>query len=138
MRIVPVIAVVALAGCATSHPIAPQVAAPSVDFADAAVQQVELSNFEFSPEALHLQAGRPYALRLVNAASNGHSFAAPEFFAAARIDAADAARVADGEVDLEGGETAIIHLVPAAGSYDLVCTHFGHAALGMKGRIDVE
>ena len=47
---------------------------------------------------LHLRAGRPYRLEVHNAASGGHDFTAPEFFAAARIAPADAAKVAGGLV----------------------------------------
>jgi plastocyanin len=104
----------------------------------AAEQRVELSSFDFTPRELHLRAGQRVALVLTNVASGGHDFAAPAFFAAARVDPADAALVAHGEVDVPGKSTRTIHLVPAAGSYKLTCTHTMHALLGMKGRIVVE
>ncbi len=127
-----------LAGCATSHAIQPQLAPTSVDFGGATAARVELANFDFTPRQIHLRAGRPYRLELVNAGSGGHDFSAPEFFAAARIAPADAALVSGGEVDVPGGTTRIVHLVPAAGSYKLACTHLGHALLGMTGTIVVD
>lgn len=128
----------ALAACASAHPIEPRLAPASVSFAGAAEQHVELANFDFNPREIRLRAGRPYDLELTNTASGGHDFSAPEFFAAAQIRADDAALVAGGKVEVAGGATRRVHLIPAAGTYELVCTHTGHALLGMKGRIIVE
>ncbi len=127
-----------LAGCASSHPIEPQLAPASIDFGGAAGERVELANFDFTPHEIHLRAGRPYTLVLTNVGSGGHDFAAPEFFAAALIKPDDAALVAEGEIDVPGNATRTVHLVPAAGTYKLVCTHTGHALLGMTGSIVVD
>jgi len=138
MRLIAVLPAFALlAACAASHPIQPQLAPASVDFGGAAVERVELANFDFTPREIRLRAGRPYELVLANVASGGHNFAAAAFFAAARIRPADAALVAKGEVEVPGGATRTVHLVPAAGTYRLVCTHTGHALLGMTGTIVV-
>ena len=59
-------------------------------------------------------------------------------FAAARIEPADAALVEDGEIEVPGKSTRTVHLVPAAGTYRLTCTHTLHALLGMRGSIVVE
>ena len=106
--------------------------------AGTAEQRVELSNFDFTPRELHMRAGQPTTLVLSNTASGGHDFAAPEFFAAARLDPADAGLVEDGEVEVPGKSTRTVHLVPAAGTYKLTCTHTFHAAFGMKGTIVVD
>lgn len=127
-----------LSACASDQPIEPRIAPASVSFAGAAEQRVELSNFDFTPREIRLQAGKPYELVLANVASGGHDFAAPEFFAAAQVSAAHALLIAAGKVEVPGGETRTVHLVPQAGTYDLVCTHTGHALLGMKGSIVVE
>ena len=104
----------------------------------AAQVEIDLSNFKFTPSAVALQAGKPYVLHLVNKASGGHDFRAKTFFAAARVAPDDAAKIRNGEVELDGGESADIHLIaPAAGSYPLDCSHFLHATFGMKGSIDV-
>ena len=100
--------------------------------------RVELSSFAFAPRELHLRAGQPATLVLSNVASGGHDFSAPGFFAAARVQPGDAALVSDGEVDVPSKETRTIHLVPAAGTYKLTCTHMMHAMFGMKGTIIVE
>lgn len=114
------------------------VSAPAVGDPDyAETVEVRLSNFAFSPAEIRLQAGRAYTLRLVDTASGGHDFAAPAFFAAAHIAPEDASRIVKGRIALRGGETALVRLVPAAGTYRLRCTHFGHAAFGMTGRIVV-
>jgi uncharacterized cupredoxin-like copper-binding protein len=137
-RIALLIATAGLAGCASTHAIEPQLAAASVNFAGASEQRVELANFDFTPREIHLHAGQAYDLVLANTASGAHDFAAPEFFAAARVRPDDAPLVAAGKVELAGGATKHVHLVPAAGNYELVCTHAGHALLGMKGKIVVE
>ena len=103
-----------------------------------AEQRVQLSNFDFTPNELHLRAGQAVALVLTNVASGGHDFAAPEFFAAARIEPADAALVHEGEVDVPARESRTIHLVPVAGTYKLTCTHTMHTMFGMKGTIVVD
>lgn len=127
-----------LAACVSSHPIAPGVAPASVNFAGAAQQRVELANFDFTPREIHLRAGRPYELVLANVASGGHDFTAPEFFAAAKVRSDDAALLTHGEIEVEGNTTRTVHVIPTAGVYQLVCSHTGHALLGMKGRIVVE
>ena len=138
MHRIALLATALLAGCATSHPIEPQLAAASVNFASADEERVELANFDFTPREIHLRAGRPYDLVLANVGTGGHDFAAPEFFAAARIRPDDAAMIAQGKVEVPAGATRHVHLVPAAGRYKLACTHTGHALLGMTGRIIVD
>ena len=104
----------------------------------AAEQRIELSSFDFTPHELHLRAGQPTTLVLTNVASGGHDFAAPEFFAAAQVQPSDAGLVVDGEIDVPAMSTRTVHLVPAAGTYKLTCTHMMHAMFGMRGRIVVE
>jgi uncharacterized cupredoxin-like copper-binding protein len=100
---------------------------------------VELSSFAFSPSALTFQHGRTYRLHLVNTSGGGHDFTAPEFFAASQIAPADRARVTGGKVKLAGKQSVDITLTPEkAGSYELRCSHFLHAGMGMKGAITVE
>ena len=100
--------------------------------------EIKLTDFRFTPDALQLRQGQPYRLRFVNAGSGGHNFAAPEFFAAAQIDPADAPMVAKGKVEIDKGQTREIRLTPAAGTDKGKCTHFMHSAVGMKGRIAVD
>jgi plastocyanin len=99
---------------------------------------VRLSSFDFTPSTIRLRAGVPVALRLVNSGSGGHNFAAPAFFASARIDPRSAPLIRRGAVELRSRGSAEIRLVPAAGRYRLRCTHFLHPTLGMTGEIVVE
>jgi plastocyanin len=99
---------------------------------------VILTDFAFAPQRLHLRQGQAYRLRFVNRGSGGHNFSSPAFFAAARIDPADAGAVAGGKVELGGNQSRTLRLVPAAGSYAATCTHFLHAGFGMVGSITVD
>jgi plastocyanin len=103
------------------------------------VVSVELSSFKFAPAEIALRHGQTYRLHLVNTSAGGHDFAAPEFFAASKIAAADRGVVADGKVKLSGKQSVDIVLTPEkAGIYALRCTHFLHSGMGMNGRIAVE
>jgi plastocyanin len=98
--------------------------------------EVRLDSFSFTPSIIHLRAGQPVVLHLVNVASGGHDFAASEFFAAASL--RDPRAVERGRVELAGHESRDIALVPRAGRYPLKCTHTFHKMFGMTGEIDVE
>ena len=100
--------------------------------------EVRLSNFAFAPATIELKSGEAYRLHLVNTASGGHNFDAPQLFAAAQIAPADRAKIRKGRVELKGGETADIRLVaPAPGTYKLHCSHLLHSSFGMSGKIIV-
>lgn len=128
----------ALALIATAVSAAFANAQPGADWADAKPVDITLSNFAFAPETLRLQHGRAYKLHFVNRGSGGHNFAAPQFFANARINPADAAAVGKGKIELKKGEARDVRLIPAQGSYKVKCTHFLHTGFGMKGAIVVE
>ncbi len=98
---------------------------------------VTLENFKFAPNTVQLHAGAPAVLHLVNTAGGGHSFSAPEFFAAAAIAPASKALVHDGKVEVPKHSAVDVALTPAAGQYPLKCTHTLHSAFGMKGTIVV-
>ena len=118
-------------------PIAVVGAQPATPQAPAVVN-VQLSNFKFTPRNIVLDHGRPYVLRLFNASSGGHDFAAPAFFAASSIAPSDRRWEAEGEVEVPPGQVREIRLTaPAAGRYKLKCTHTFHKTLGMSGRIIV-
>jgi uncharacterized cupredoxin-like copper-binding protein len=115
----------------------PAVAQPT-DFSQAPVIEISLSNFKFTPNLIHLKAGQPIILRLTNAASGGHDFAAPTFFSAATVRHADLSVIHDGKIEFASHQTVDIALVPAVGHYALKCDHPLHAFIGMKGEIIVE
>jgi len=137
-RALAVAVMLVLAGCAHSHAIAPRVESAAGAFASSAPIEVTLANFDFTPPILHLRAGRAYRLVFTNAAGGGHDYSAPAFFAAARVAPQDAGKVGRGEVELQAGESKTVHVIPAAGRYKVVCTHLGHALLGMRGEIIVD
>lgn len=128
MRILPF----ALAAIALSVPVTAAEAPAKVT--------VTMANFSFTPEELHLQAGRPVTLHFVNEGSGGHDFTASEFFAAATMDAANRTRIGGtkGRVSLGKGASSDVTLVPKAGIWKAHCSHFGHTALGMTGKIVVD
>jgi len=97
---------------------------------------IQLSNFAFSPSTIHLHAGEPVVLHLVNASSGGHDFAAREFFAASTL--RGGAAIERGQVELASHESRDIYLVPRAGRYPLKCTHAFHKMFGMSGEIVVD
>jgi uncharacterized cupredoxin-like copper-binding protein len=100
---------------------------------------IELSSFKFTPSTLTLTHGHPYVMHFVNHSSGGHDFVAKDFFANATIAPEDRAKVTNGEVELAGGESADIHLVPnSPGSYKSHCSHFMHSSFGMTGKVIVE
>jgi uncharacterized cupredoxin-like copper-binding protein len=98
-----------------------------------------MADFSFAPNALKFQANKPYDLRLTNKAGHGHSFDAAAFFAAVAIAPEDRAKVAKGEVEVEGGQTVDVKFVPTKhGTYEFHCSHFLHASFGMKGEAVVQ
>jgi plastocyanin len=102
--------------------------------AQPAAQTIYLSSFNFSPKPIQLAAGRPVTLTFVNRSGSSHDFMAKQFFARSRIVAGSAP---DGEIELRGGESRSITLVPARGTYKVRCSHFLHSAMGMTDRIIV-
>lgn len=98
---------------------------------------VTMENFKFTPPAVQLKAGVPAVLHLVNTAGGGHSFSAPEFFAAARVAPASQPLVHDGKVEVPKHSAVDVALTPVAGQYPLKCSHTLHAAFGMRGTIVV-
>jgi uncharacterized cupredoxin-like copper-binding protein len=98
---------------------------------------VRLSNFAFEPDHLHLKAGVPVRLRLVNDSGGGHDFGAPAFFAASSFPAGSSAPP-NGEVPVGSHQTVELTLVPRTpGAYRLECSHFLHSIFGMHGAIEV-
>lgn len=99
---------------------------------------VTLFSFGYSPNTITLQRGQPYQFHFANTSKTGHDFTAKAFFAAAQVAADDVHKVDDGKVKADRGEAVDVNLVaPAPGTYEFHCSHFLHAAQGMKGEIIV-
>ncbi len=85
-----------------------------------------MSDFALAPDSLRLRASSPVRLRLVNESSGGHDFSAPACFAARTYPAGSAAPT-NGSVEVGGGQTAALTLIPhAQGTYPVAicCTRF--------------
>jgi plastocyanin len=102
--------------------------------AQPAVQTIALWSYGYSPRPIQLKAGRPVRLVFVNRSGKGHDFTARAFFARSRILSGD---VRGGEVELRGGQTKTVTLIPAAGTYPVHCSHFLHSTFGMRATIVV-
>ena len=98
------------------------------------VLTIELSSFAYAPRTIELAAGKPVTLTFVNRSGGAHDFTAKKFFASARF---VAGRAPGGEIELKGGQSQSLTLVPAAGTYRVHCGHFMHKQFGMSGTIVV-
>lgn len=113
--------------------------AQQTDWSHATQVDIGLDSFKFVPAVTTLRHGQPYTLHFSNRSDGGHDFVAKDFFAHATLAARDSGIAKEGEVELHGGETADVHLIaPAPGTYEVHCSHFLHAAMGMKGKIIVQ
>ena len=136
--VLAIAAAIGLSSCVSQgRPIAITTLEDATRFTQAATVTVNLSDYAFMPETVQMDGGKPYILRLVNSGTDGHDFTAPDFFQAAQVYAGDAGKISNGQVDLREASEITIRLVPTRGTYELICTHFGHAALGMTGYIQV-
>lgn len=98
------------------------------------VHQVLMYSYGYRPNPLLLEAGKAVTLQFVNRAGKGHDFTAERFFASARIVSGS---VDDDEIDLDGGESRSVTLIPTRGTYKVHCGRFLHKQLGMHGVIFV-
>lgn len=103
-------------------------------WAQAPVQTIELSSFAYRPATIALAAGRPVTLAFTNRSGDAHDFTARTFFARSRIVSGS---VPGGKIELKGGQTRSVTLIPAAGRYKVHCGHFLHKQFGMTGSIVV-
>jgi plastocyanin len=119
-------AALSLAAFASVPTSAQPVAAP--------VQTIGLYSYGYSPNPIVLAAGRPVTLTFVNRGRHGHDFTAKRFFRASRILSGSAP---GGEVELAGGQSRSLTLIPAAGRYKVHCGHPFHSLMGMRAEVVV-
>jgi len=109
-------------------------AGPAMSDTSAETIRVDMANYSFTPNTLQLRANTPYRLELRNTSHGDHSFSARQLFAVASVESADRAKIEDGEIEVDGGQTVdVTFTVPTPGTYQFHCTHFLHSAFGMKG-----
>ena len=131
-------AITSLSALLLAGPALAQNAPAAPDWSTAVTVPVGMANFEYTPNALQFRANLPYRLRLKNNAGGGHSFDAPEFFAAVSVAPEDRAKIVKGEIEVESGQTVEMRFVPTvSGTYQFHCTHTLHATFGMRGTIVV-
>jgi len=118
--------------------LAAPAAAQEPEWRAAPEYDVLVTSFDYEPETIRLEAGQPVKLRFVNQGRSTYSFAAREFFAAARVRGRDAEHVAGGKLELAPGERRTIALVPAPGRYRAHSGNLLHRLLGMTALIVVE
>ena len=113
--------------------------APALARPDAAERiEIDLSSFKYRPATITLRHGQAYILHFVNQSGSGHDFVAKKFFGTAQVAPGDRKLIGEGEVELQGGEAADIHLIaPAIGRYEAHCSHFMHSTFGMNAEIIV-
>jgi uncharacterized cupredoxin-like copper-binding protein len=126
-----------------SRPIAAIVLGAALAAGGAAVAQptvikIQLSEYKFAPMQLTLEHGQAYVLHLTNTGGKSHDLSAKAFFQTVALSPGSAAKIKDGDVDLDEGDSADIALTPQKpGTYEMHCTHPFHSMLGMKGQIVV-
>lgn len=108
--------------------------APTAAAAPVASATITLTSYRYTPAPIYLAGGVPVRLILVNRAGKSHDFTAPAFFGASRI---LRGRVNGGKVELRAGQSQVIDLIPARGTYKVLCGKFGHRMLGMSTMIIV-
>lgn len=109
------------------------------DWSKSKMTTVTMSNFAFDPDKLVFERGVPYKLHFVNSSANRHNFRSPQFFQAVTVDPDDAAVVEDGSVEVDGGKSVDVRILPnSAGKYAIDCSHFLHAMFGMTASVVIE
>jgi uncharacterized cupredoxin-like copper-binding protein len=126
-----------------SRPLAAIVLGAALCVASAAVAQptvinIQLSEYKYAPMQLTLEHGQAYVLHLTNSGGKAHDLSAKAFFQTVALAPGSAAKVKDGDIDLDEGESVDVALTPQKpGTYEMHCTHPFHSMLGMKGQIVV-
>lgn len=116
---------------------APIAWAAGPDWSKAITVSMVMSEYQFTPDHLSFERGKPYRLHLANAGRELHEIDAPEFFKT--ITPADPTMlVREGqEIDVEPGQQADFLFVPnATGQFPFECED--HVDFGMTGSIAVK
>jgi plastocyanin len=108
---------------------------PAPDWSKPTPVTITMTSYAYAPAIMDFRHGVVYRLHLVNASGKDHNFSAPEFFAAAQVAPGDKGKIDDGAIDVDGGQSVDVELVPGTpGAYNVQCTHFMHAMLGMTAK----
>lgn len=105
---------------------------------------IKISEHEYAPDVLKLEANQPYKIVLINTFDKPHYWTAPAFFrsvATRKLQTADAEIKAPyfDAIELLAKGTAELFVVPVTkGSFEVYCTIDDHREKGMEGKIVVE
>jgi len=142
------VAIMSLAGCGHHHAMYVRDSADRVKVADWSKMEtttVTMTDFAFNPGKLVFRQGVPYKLVIENKGTEKHYFTADGFFRA--IATRKLQSNTDGEIkapyfsaiEVYPGRSLDLYFIPVKpGSYPLICTIEGHAAMGMTGEIRIE
>jgi uncharacterized cupredoxin-like copper-binding protein len=146
-------ALLALAGCAATDVMATDPGAyladaperiAAADWARATTLEMALSEFKYAPATLHLRAGEPYRLRLVNRGVEAHDLTSPAFFQAIAVQKlatpkGELAAPKLRSIGVSAGEAKELFFVPVVpGRYAFDCDEPLHALFGMTGEAVIE
>jgi len=129
---------IVLAATSASAQPAANDAAPAIDWSEADVIEITLTNYAFAPTTLQLHRNTPYRLHFVNKGSSDHSFTSKELLAAVMVAPDDRAKIKKDEIEIPKGKSVDVTVLPlAAGTYPFHCSHFLHASFGMHGQANI-
>ena len=131
MRLLLPILALAFAAPAAAQP-------PEPEWRTAVEQDVLLRLYAYEPREIHLAAGRPVRLYVVNQSQAALDFSAGAFFRAVRLRPRDADIVRRGGFRLGPGERRAVDLVAPAGHYHARSSSLYRRLLGMSAEIIVE
>jgi uncharacterized cupredoxin-like copper-binding protein len=115
----------------------------AVEWSEAQVVTVSLTEYAFSPTRLSFTAGRPYRLILSNDGKVTHFFVSGGFFRAIAARGLETPKgvIATPHLEaiaIEPGSMKVLEFVPVKpGKYGLECTVPLHATFGMLGTVEV-
>jgi uncharacterized cupredoxin-like copper-binding protein len=115
----------------------------AADWSQAETVEVALSEYEFSPANLTLEAGQPYRLVMRNEGTSTHTFTSPGFYRAIA-----AQKLVSGndeqalpyieQTEISSGSSKELFFLPVrTGTYPMECSVFLHESFGMHGEITI-
>jgi uncharacterized cupredoxin-like copper-binding protein len=116
----------------------------SADWDTMETVEIEMGEFFFAPDEIHLTVGQPYRLLFINGGDVKHEATSPGLFTTIAFRKAQdasgefkAPTVAEVET-FAGKETELFLIPQEAGTFDIVCEIEGHFEAGMFGTIVVD
>jgi uncharacterized cupredoxin-like copper-binding protein len=116
----------------------------SADWDTMETVEIDMGEFYFAPDEIHLTVGQPYKLLFVNSGDVKHEATAPGLFETVAFRKAQDASgefkaPTVNEVETFAGKETELFLIPQeAGTFDIVCEIEGHFEAGMFGTIVVD